>query len=290
MQREIERELSAWQQLAEHLPLLIRGARQVGKTYVIEKIGKQHFENIVTVNFEYQPAYQRCFETLNPHEIINAISLLSGQKIIPGQTLLFLDEIQECPKAITALRYFKELLPELHIIGAGSLLEFVINDEMIRMPVGRVQFMHLKPLSFREFLKGAGFEPLCQWLDNTNFKQSNLTAHEHLLKLIHQYVILGGMPAVLDCYFQTKDLTQCQNIQTGLLATYRHDFGKYATKTNHRYLQRIFDSIPRLIGQNIKFSKIDGEMRSRDLKIALQQLKQAGLIQLITATSGKKIP
>jgi predicted AAA+ superfamily ATPase len=149
MDRDITKDLLYWKQQPEHMPILLRGARQVGKSYVVEKFGQDHFDNILTVNFELQPELGHCFDTLNPFEILPKLSLLTHHKIEPGKTLLFLDEIQDCPNAIRALRYFKEKFPALHVIAAGSLLEFTLNDADFRMPVGRVQSRYLKPLSFK---------------------------------------------------------------------------------------------------------------------------------------------
>jgi len=146
MLRDIEKNLLKWKNQQDHMPLLLRGARQVGKTFVVEKFGTEHFEELVVINFELQPEMIRCFDNLDPTEIINAIFLATNRKITPKKTLLFLDEIQDCPNAIRSLRYFKEKLPQLHVIGAGSLLEFVLNDANFRMPVGRVQSLYLKPL------------------------------------------------------------------------------------------------------------------------------------------------
>ena len=145
MQRDIEQHLLHWKQKKNRIPLLLRGARQVGKSFIVEKFGRAHFDTLVTVNFEQDPGLARCFNTLHPHEIITALSLSLHKKIEPGKTLLFLDEIQDCPAAIVSLRYFKEQYPELHVIGAGSLLEFVLNQDDFRMPVGRVQSLYLKP-------------------------------------------------------------------------------------------------------------------------------------------------
>lgn len=145
MYRYLIKDLQQWQQQQEHLPLLLRGARQVGKSYLIKAFGESRFAHYFEINFELQPEYKRCFDTLNPTDIINNLQLMAGQKIIPGQTLLFLDEIQECPQAIMALRYFKEQCPELHIIGAGSLLEFALQDEHFRMPVGLAIRSAVKP-------------------------------------------------------------------------------------------------------------------------------------------------
>ena len=155
MRRDIEKILKEWQNQKDRCPLLLRGARQVGKTWLIEQFGKRCFKNLVTVNFEYQPRLKQVFESLNPGEIVPRLELILQTEIIPGKSLLFLDEIQECPPAILALRYFKEKLPDLHVIGAGSLLEFVLKSPDFRMPVGRVSFLHLYPLSFGEFLTSA---------------------------------------------------------------------------------------------------------------------------------------
>lgn len=291
MNRNIEPYLLHWRNQLDHLPLLIRGARQVGKTFVIEKFALEHFDEIITINFEFQPEMTQCFESLDPNEIINSIFLMTGKKIIPEKTLLFLDEIQDCPNAIRALRYFKEKLPQQHIIGAGSLLEFILNDADFRMPVGRVQSIYLKPLSFKEYLNGSNNEQLCQFIEAVTIN-TIIPDHIHnkLIKLLKEYMILGGMPGVLKKYFLTKSLEEAQQIQTMLLHAYRQDFGKYAKKSDHRYLQRLYDKIPGLIGSNFKYSKVDPDMRSRDLKEALCMLQHAGIISQIFCSSASGIP
>lgn len=291
MYRDIEQDLLSWKMNEARLPLLLRGARQVGKTYTIEKFGREHFEQLVTINFELQPEMIRCFDTLEPTTILNTLYLLTQQKIIPEKTLLFLDEIQDCPNAIRALRYFKEKLPEQHVIGAGSLLEFALDDGEFRMPVGRVQSLYLKPLSFKEYLVGSGNQQLRTWIENLNLQETIAEpVHEKMLALVREYMILGGMPAVLQSYFSKQDLSECQNIQTALLNTYRQDFGKYAKKSDHRYLQRLFEKIPGLIGENFKYTKVEPDMRSRDIKEALYMLQNAGLIYPVYSTSASGIP
>ena len=152
MRRDIEKELISWKSQKEHYPLIIRGARQVGKSYLVETFGKAYFQNNVVVNLEFQPQLKNCFKSLDPSEIINKLQLLLGVQIKEDNTLLFLDEIQECPQAIMALRYFKEKMPKLAVIAAGSLLEFVMRNPDFKMPVGRVQFLYLEPMSFSEYL------------------------------------------------------------------------------------------------------------------------------------------
>ena len=276
---------------ATPIPLLIRGARQVGKSYLVEKFGKDHFANIVVVNFEYSPEFADCFKTMDPDKIVHAISVLSNTQIMPQQTLLFLDEIQECPNAIKALRYFKEKKPDLHVIGAGSLLEFVLNDEEISVPVGRVQFMHLKPLSFQEFLLATNNDKLHQYIKNSSLNDGmSKIFHKKLLALLHEYTVLGGMPAVIQNYIADRSFDNCQNIQANILNGYKNDFGKYASKTNHKYLQKLFAKAPGMIGKQFKYVKIDPDMRSRDLKTALENLCYAGLINMVYATSASGLP
>ena len=291
MYRDIEQNLLRWKNQQDHMPLLLRGERQVGKTFVIEKFGKEKFENVVTINFELQPEMIRCFDNLNPSEIINAIFLATNQTIIPKKTLLFLDEIQDCPNAIRSLRYFKEKCPLLHVIGAGSLLEFILNDADFRMPVGRVQSLYLKPLSFKEFLVGSNNIQLREYIEKINLNTKiPISVHEKLLKLLREYMILGGMPSVLKKYFATQNMSECQQMQTILLNTYRQDFGKYAKKTDHRYLQRLYEKIPGLIGENFKYSKVDPDMRSRDIKDALYMLQNAGIIYPVYCTAASGVP
>ncbi len=291
MQRFVLDELKVWSRAEQRLPLLLRVARQVGKTFLIEQLGGTEFTQFVNINFELEPEYCDCFQSLKPEDIINNIQTFRRQKITPGNTLLFLDEIQNCPRAIMALRYFKEQLPELHIIGAGSLLEFALNDENFTMPVGRVQFIYLKPLSFQEFSKAQGFSGLLASIKNCTLnKPIEKVFHQKLLNLTHEYLVTGGMPAAVQAYLETRDFLQTQRMQTVIMSTYRNDFGKYAKLTQHKYLQKIFSQIPAFIGQQIKFSKIDPEMRSRDLKQAIDLLTFAGVIQPVFATAASGLP
>lgn len=294
MDRDIEKDLLDWKQQADPMPILLRGARQVGKSYVVEKFGRDHFDNILIVNFELQPELRYCFETLHPHEILQKLSLLMHHKIEPGKTLLFLDEIQDCPNAIRSLRYFKEQLPQLHVIGAGSLLEFTLNDASFRMPVGRVQSLYLKPLSFKEYLMAANYRNLREHIEQVDL-QNNLAdvVHQMLLKQVKNYMGLGGMPSVLKTYFSSEgmvDLNRCRLQQAILLNNYRQDFGKYAKHTHIKYLQRVFEKAPGIVGDHFKYSKIDPDVRSQYIKSALELLQDAGLLYYIYSTAASGIP
>jgi predicted AAA+ superfamily ATPase len=291
MKRDIERDLLLWKENPRRMPLLLRGARQVGKSYVVEQFGKKYFDSFVVVNFEEYPEYKTCFKTLHPSQIIATLELVTAQSIQPGKTLLFLDEIQECPEAIMALRYFKEQMADLHVIGAGSLLEFVLHDERFRMPVGRVQFMYLRPLSFGEYLDATGNEKLRTYLGLVHITDGVEEAiHQRLLTLIREYFALGGMPAVVSEFLLSKSHLKSQDIQTSLLATFRSDFGKYAGRTPHEHLQTIFSKAPGLVGQWLKYTTLDPDTSIITLKNALKKLCDAGLIILVYATSGAGLP
>lgn len=291
MKRDIEKELSIWKNQKERYPLLLRGARQVGKSYIVEQFSKNNFQNTVVINFEFQPQLKECFTTLDPSEIINKIQLLLGVQIKPGNTLLFFDEIQECPQAIMSLRYFKEKIPLLHIIGAGSLLEFALNSPEFKMPVGRIQFLYLEPLSFSEFLNASGNEKIRQHLSSIKLNDIiDNTIHQKLLELLRLYFVLGGMPAILKQYLADKNILSCQYSQNNLLQTYRSDFGKYAGTSQHKYLLKVFDSAARFAGQRLKYSNIDPDVKSRDLKNAMDLLTSAGIIKPIYLSSASGLP
>jgi len=291
VKRDIEAELKKWRDEKRRYPLLVRGARQVGKSYCIKKFAGEYFENLVEINFEQNPKYKACFDTLNPEKIIESISILSNSDITPGKTLLFLDEVQECPNAIVSLRYFYEQYFDLHVVAAGSLLEFALSQEDFKMPVGRIQYIYLKPLSFLEFLDAIGEEKIRNLIENLS--RDNLPAkviHEHILSFIKLYFIIGGMPAVVYEYINSGNIKRCLNIQTIIIQTYRDDFGKYASRVKYKYLQKIFYGVPKMVGRKFKYSKIDSVMQSRDLKEALILLEKAGVVYRVKHTGGNGLP
>ena len=291
MKRDLEKDLFNWKESKDRLPLLLRGARQVGKSYIVEEFGKKAFKNVVIVNFEFRPELKQCFTTFDPIEIINKLQLLTGENIEVEKTLLFLDEVQECPNAIMALRYFKEKLTRLAVIGAGSLMEFALNSLDFKMPVGRIQFIYLEPLSFGEFLMASGNEQLRHYLGQLRLNSVfDGAVHKKLMDLLRTYLIIGGMPAVVKEYLESRNFLNCQRIQNSLLQTYQIDFGKYAKSSEHKYLQKVLDEAPRLVGDRIKYSNIDADSKSRDIKQALNLLKLTGIIYPVYATSASGLP
>jgi len=291
MKRDILRDLIKWKDRAERMPLLLRGARQVGKTYLIEYFGKTYFDNIVTINLELQPRLKSCFNNLQPASIIQAIEIETQQSIAAGKTLLFIDEIQECPAAIEALRYFKEKHPELHVIAAGSLLEFVLNNADFSLPVGRIEFLFLYPLNFLEFLVALGDEQLCKYFTRVQLTEKiPESIHFKALERLKLYFLLGGMPAVVQSYIDNADLLRCQQLQAFILNTYRGDFGKYAKLVNPQYCQRVFEKAPSLVAKKFKYVDVDPTVQSRELKKAVTALRFAGVITPVYLSKATGLP
>lgn len=298
MYRFIENELKKWRESKKPNPILLRGARQVGKTYIVEKFGTENFEEYIYINFEFNSEYKQIFSNPDPQKIANKIFQEFGKKLVVHKTLLFLDEIQDCPEAIIAMRYFYENYPGLHIIGAGSLLEFLLNSGKISIPVGRIDFLFLYPLTFYEFL-------IAKYNGNTNIlteiKAMNLLnplddfTHKKLLSEVKKYFYLGGMPAVLNQYFTEEDQLgekpESVDKELGkIIYSYKKDFGKYANLAIHKYLDSVFVNSVKQIGEKFKYSKVDKEMNSQEIKRAYELLLDVGVLMKIKRASAAGLP
>ena len=291
MERTIDRILKQWKDSLVRQPLLVRGARQVGKTYSVTEFGRAAFENIVSVNFEEQPELSRCFSDFDPKEIIDRLSILTRMTITPGRTLLFLDEIQECPKAITSLRYFLEKLPDLHVIGAGSLIEFALRGEDFRMPVGRVQSVYMYPMSFGEFLIAVGEERLLNHIHKVDLQTGIEKAFAtRLEQLFRQYLLVGGMPRVVNAFTKKVSMEELQRLQSGIVRTYADDFAKYASSAKHKYLKEVYSSAPQMAGRRYKYSHVNPGIEAKFLKEALGMLCNARCLSKISHASGAGVP
>lgn len=291
MYRFIEKELKTWRQDKEPIPLLLRGARQVGKSFVVEKFAKENFDNYISINFELEEDLKEYFEILDPKIIIEKLSTLKGTKVEAGKTLLFLDEIQLCPKAILALRYFHEKMPAMHIIGAGSLLDFALREAEISLPVGRVQFLYMQPMSFYEYLHAAGLPHYIDYLQSFTLEQElDTVIHKALLEEIRRYFILGGMPKVLKTYFESVDFSDSFKVQERINQVYKADFGKYASIAKKKYLDKVFAAIPKMVKDKFKYSVVDADIRSANLKEALDLLCHARVATKVKSTSGAGLP
>lgn len=287
--RIIDFHLEKWKMDPYRKPLILRGARQVGKTSAVRFLGKK-FESFVEVNFEQLENAISIFEKdLIPEKLILALSLLLKKPIIPGKTLLFFDEIQEAPRAITSLRYFYEELPTLHIIAAGSLLEFAI--EKIGIPVGRIAMLYMYPLSFMEYLIATGDNLIAkEILKHPIGTPMEEPIHTKMLDKVGEYLSIGGMPESVARWVQTKDPIKSLKVLQQIAETYRQDFEKYAKKSQIKYLEQLFRQIPHLTGKEFSYREIHGDYRKRELAPALELLKKSGIIHIVHHSSGQGIP
>ncbi|MES2273607.1 MAG: ATP-binding protein [Chlamydiota bacterium] len=286
MKRLIDLHLKSWKNSEKRKPLLLKGARQVGKTHAVRQLGKQ-FGAFVELNFELLPEAKAIFEKdLMPERIIREVGLLAKEEISPGKTLLFFDEVQAAPQVIQALRYFYERMPDLHVIAAGSLLDFAI--EKVGIPVGRVNTLYVYPLSFMEFLAAIGESQYIQpVLEGEVFSEA---LHSRLLGFVQQYLAIGGMPEVVSAWAFSKEAAKSLDVQKELVETYTQDFPKYAKKHQIPYVEILFRQIPHLIGESFKYSAVHGEFKKRELAPCLDLLRRANVVHQITHSSGNGIP
>lgn len=291
MKRQVYHDLVAWKGRVDRKPLVVRGARQVGKTFLVEAFGQQEFESVLTVNLEQKEVLHRLFDGMEPQRIVQELGLYFNQSIVPGKTLLFLDEIQACPKAIACLRYFQEQLPDLHVIAAGSLLEFALREFKHSMPVGRIEFLHLYPLTFSEFLQALGEDRLAAWLDDYHVGDPfSETADIKLRELLRLYYFIGGMPAAVEAYRARRDLVEVQRLLSAIIASLQADFAKYGTRAQQRNMGRVLRHIPFSIGRKVRYVNIDRETRAADLRTALELLELAGFVSLVRHSSANGVP
>jgi len=289
MERVITQNLLQWKEKSNRKPLILRGARQTGKSWTITTFGKDYFEGTTHIlNFEKRPDLHQVFEVnFEIPRIIAEIEILLNKKIIPGKDLLFFDEIQECPKAIVSLRYFYEQIPELHLIAAGSLLEFSLND--IPFPVGRVQLLNMFPMSFYEFLKASGKDIAADLILGTP-KQLTESVHLMLIDELRKYFFVGGMPECVKTYIETESLQEVFEIQSDLISTFRQDFNKFAGKADTRCLDIVLFNTSQKVGEQIKYTEMADGFSGPTIKKAFHLLETARLFKKVRASSPAGIP
>lgn len=258
MERNIMKELIAWRnKQAERMPLILHGARQVGKTYILRELGERFFLNCIYVNFERMETVAGFFEgELNPDRLIHLLEEYFSQKIIPDETLLIFDEIQACERALTSLKYFQEEAPEYHVAAAGSLLGVAINREKYSFPVGKVVIKTLYPLGFDEFLRAMEQEHFVTLIQEhfEKRKEMQVAIHKELLGWYHRYLVTGGMPAAIKEYREQRSWINVPEIQTMILNAYTADMAKYANDSESTKIKNAFASMPaQLAKENKKF-------------------------------------
>lgn len=288
--RQIDDALMAWKNSQRHKPLLLRGARQVGKSSSVRHLA-EHFDNFVEINFERQPKFKEIFSgDLGAVNLIEMIKTITGAQIIPGKTLLFFDEIQMCQEAISSLRFFWEDVPELHVIAAGSLLEFALN-EIPTFGVGRIQSLFMYPMSFDEFLGALGMDGLlkAKWAASPEQPLPSIL-HEQLVGLFRTYLMVGGMPEAVDVWVETRSYVECQNVQKEIAYTYEVDFAKYKKRANVTLLRQTLHSAAHQIGGRFVCSQVSRDFRSSQVKDALSLLTLAGLLIPVCCTAANGFP
>ncbi len=289
MRRNVTRQLLSWKSQARRKPLIVRGARQVGKTWSVIDFGKNHFKGSVhVVDLEKHPEWHRVFEgNLDAKRIVSDLEILLNTRITPGDDLLFIDEIQTCPRAITALRYFYEECPELHVIAAGSLLEFATRD--ISFPVGRVQFMNMTPLCFSEFLRATGKDRAADIVTAPPSRQPDVI-HQMILDEVRHYLFVGGMPECVAAYAASGKIRDAADVHVELANAYRQDFSKYTPHADRNCLTAVFASVARSVGHQIKYSHLTEGFTHPTIKKAFDLLCLAQVIRRVPAASPSGLP
>lgn len=291
MQRILQQYLTDWLSQQNRKPLIIRGARQVGKTWLAYHLAQIHNLQLIEFNFEKQPDAASLFASNDVNQILINLQSSTEKTIIPECSLLFLDEIQACPEILAKLRWFAEDLPALPVIAAGSLLEFTLVDHAFSMPVGRISYVHLEPLSFQEYLLAKGRHQLFEYLQNFQLTMAiPLAIHQQLMSLFKEYLIIGGMPAAVSSWIQNESLAQVEQIHHDLLATYRDDFAKYAGKISHEALESIMLKTPQLLAKKFVYSHINQNIPSVVLKKALDLLIKAKICYPVKCVGGNGTP
>lgn len=282
-------DLKQWLRSESRKPLVIRGARQVGKTWLVRELARTTELDFIEINFELEPSKKALFEENDPKKVLIALEISLGKKITPGKTLLFLDEIQVIPPLLAKLRWFKELMPDLALIVAGSLLEFVLDQHDFSMPVGRISYFHLEPLSFDEFLSAKN-QQMLQFLQNYHWEEIPPIIHTQALGYLQEYIVVGGLPAAVECWLKQESLIAVQQMHHDILNTYRDDFARYKGKYEIQLFEDIFQYVPKNVGAKIVYKHINENAQAANLKKIFTLITKARVIHKIQASAGNGVP
>lgn len=290
-QRNIQKYLLEWKSKHGRKPLVIRGARQVGKTSVVE-LFSDTFDNFIHLNLERQDDQDLFKEMLPIHQIIQMIQLKENLNVVPGKTLLFIDEIQQSSIAMNQLRYFYEEIPELHVIAAGSLLEIKMKKEGFSFPVGRVEYCYMHPVTFDEYLLAKGDTQSTSFIESILVNQPiPEQTHHILMKKFYDYLLIGGMPEAVATYVESQNLLDLNSIYESITTGFKDDVFKYSTEAKAKYLQFIIENVPKYVGQTIKYEKFGGSSyRSREISEAFDVLEKSMIVDRVYASSSKSPP
>lgn len=289
VKRLITENLLKWRDEKRRKPLVLRGARQVGKTWAVTDFGRNHMEgSLHVVNLERRPDWHRVFEgNFVATRVLSELEILLNARITPGRDLLFFDEIQSCPGAITMLRYFYEEMPDLHVIAAGSLIEFALRD--VSLPVGRVQFLTMYPMTLAEFLMARGLDSAAEIVTGVPVAQPE-AIHQMLLAETRNYMFVGGMPECVSVYCESGKLRDAFEVQSELVDAFRQDFSKYAPHSDKNCLNAVFSSIARNVGRQIKYTSLAESCSIPTVKKDFELLRRAQLVHRVPSASAAGLP
>jgi len=269
----------------------MRGARQVGKTWLVRELAEVTGKQLIEINLERQPEVAEAFASNDPKDILHHLQAMLEVDIQPELSILFIDEIQAAPELFAKLRWFAEEMPELPVVTAGSLLEFVLGKYKMSMPVGRITYMYLEPLSFEEFLLAHGRINLVAQLKEFNWdKTIPALTHANLMKLFKEYVIVGGMPAAVQSWVDAKSLPKVSRIHSDILQTYRDDFHKYNERIPAKYLDEVLKAVPQTLGEKFVYSHVNRDVSHTLIKESLELLTQARACLKVQGTSANGVP
>lgn len=292
IQRHALADLQRWIEKPGRKPLILRGARQVGKSTLVREFAVGSGLPLWEVNLEKHKSLDKVFKTLDTSLILQELCLAINQSGIgKGKGILFLDEIQETPYALASLRYFFEERPDLAIIAAGSLLEFTLSQAEFPMPVGRVEYHWLGPLTFDEYLAGAGeteaLRHLAAWKPGNSLP---FALHERMLRRLREFLVVGGMPEATQTFIDQGEYTSALEVHQSILETYRDDFSKYARGAELEKLRRIFEVVPRAIGRKVQYRQFHPDWKAQDIRHGLELLQRAGIVLQVVHSSGQGLP
>lgn len=284
--------LNSWLETVNRKPLLIRGARQVGKSTLVRLFAQRTGRDLYEVDLERYPELEAVFASRDTSRIMSELEYLIDKGPLKGHaSMLFLDEIQAAPSAVAALRSLHEDRPDLPVIAAGSLLEFVLADHAFSMPVGRIEYLFLEPMGFEEFLEALDEMSLLELLRTHRFGDDFPgTAHRRLLGRLRDYMLVGGMPEPVRVFAETGSFAATGSVHASILETYRDDFAKYGSRSEIAQLRRIYGFVPGAVGEKFKYSRVDSDARSRDVKRALELLVMARVVRRVTHTDATGLP
>ena len=286
--RFAQEQLVLWAKSSRRKPLIVRGARQVGKTWLVDRVGAATFGSVVKIDLEKRRDLHVHFgANLDVGAILASLELASGTRIVPGETLLFLDEIQACPRAILALRYFYEQLPDLHVVAAGSLLEFALGE--ISVPVGRVQYLHLHPMTFREYLMGVGNAAAAEYAAEHPSTVGD-GIQQQLLRELKTYFFVGGMPESVKAYRDTASLAEASRVQGEIIDWYRDDFSKYTPRVDRTCLDAVLLNVARQVGERITYTRLDGAHTGPTNRRAFELLRKACVLHKVSSSNPSGLP